>query len=221
MKGRYCVIVPAFNAAETIGEVVRGIRQHKLPVVVVDDGSQDATAAVAAGAGAIVISHLRNEGKGMALRTGFQYALRMTYDGVVTLDSDGQHDPREIPRLIEVGEHQHAGVVIGNRMTNGPAMPMMRRWTNRLMSRIVSAVSRQTIPDSQCGFRLIRKEVLVAVPLNAKHFDLETELLLEAGRQRWKTVSVPVQAIYHDRGSHIRPLRDAWRFLRVVWRYLR
>lgn len=221
MKGRYVALIPAFNAAETIGDVIRGIRQLGLPVVVVDDGSRDTTAAVAAEQGAVVISHLRNEGKGAALRTGFQYALRETYDGVITVDSDGQHDPAEIPRLIEAGERQHAGLVVGNRMGNGQAMPPLRRWTNRVMSRIVSMVSRQHIPDSQCGFRLIRKELLASVPLTATRYEIETELLLAAGRKRWKTVSVPVQSIYHGRPSHIRPLQDAWRFLQLIWRYLR
>ena len=221
MKGRYVALIPAFNAAETIGDVIRGIRQLGLPVVVVDDGSRDTTAAVAAEQGAVVISHLRNEGKGAALRTGFQYALRETYDGVITVDSDGQHDPAEIPRLIEAGERQHAGLVVGNRMGNGQAMPPLRRWTNRVMSRIVSMVSRQHIPDSQCGFRLIRKELLASVPLTATRYEIETELLLAAGRKRWKTVSVPVQSIYHGRPSHIRPLQDTWRFLQLIWRYLR
>ena len=221
MKGRYVALIPAFNAAETIGDVIRGIRQLGLPVVVVDDGSRDTTAAVAAEQGAVVISHLRNEGKGAALRTGFQYALRETYDGVITVDSDGQHDPADIPRLIEAGERQHAGLVVGNRMGNGQAMPPLRRWTNRVMSRIVSMVSRQHIPDSQCGFRLIRKELLASVPLTATRYEIETELLLAAGRKRWKTVSVPVQSIYHGRPSHIRPLQDTWRFLQLIWRYLR
>ena len=221
MKGRYVALIPAFNAAETIGDVIRGIRQLGLPVVVVDDGSRDTTAAVAAEQGAVVISHLRNEGKGAALRTGFQYALRETYDGVITVDSDGQHDPADIPRLIEAGERQHAGLVVGNRMGNGQAMPPLRRWTNRVMSRIVSMVSRQHIPDSQCGFRLIRKELLASVPLTATRYEIETELLLAAGRKRWKTVSVPVQSIYHGRPSHIRPLQDTWRLLQLIWRYLR
>ena len=222
MTSRYCVVIPAFNAAETVADIVRRVKGQGLPVLVVDDGSSDQTASLAAAEGAIVISHLRNQGKGSALRTGFNYALRSSYDGVVTMDSDGQHDPGDIRRLIEAGERQHAGIVVGNRMANGPAMmPRGRRWANQVMSRIVSSLSRQDIPDSQCGFRLIRKEVLDSVPLSAKAFDIETEVLLAAAKRRWKTISVPVQTIYARQRSHIRPVRDGWRFLRMVIRYLR
>ena len=156
MTGRYCVIIPALNAGATIGALVRSIRLQGLSVVVVDDGSTDQTAAIASAEGALVISHLRNLGKGSALRTGFEYVLRSRFDGVVTMDSDGQHDPAEIPELIQAGECQHAGMVLGNRMVNGVAMPAARRLTNQLMSLIVSGIARQQVPDSQCGFRFIR-----------------------------------------------------------------
>ena len=221
MKGRYCALIPAVDAAQTIGEVVRQVRAHGLSVVVIDDGSRDQTAAVASAQGAIVISHLRNQGKGCALRTGFEYALRSRYDGVVTLDGDGQHDPAEIPQLIDAGERQHAGVVLGNRMANGLAMPALRRWTNALMSAIVSGVARQRIPDSQCGFRFIRREVLEDLPLRAKRFEIEAELVAAAALRKWKIVSVPVRGIYRRaQASRIRPLRDAVRFVGVVLRYL-
>lgn len=220
MGARYCVVIPAFNAGKTLGDLVRQVKLQELPVLVVDDGSQDQTASVAAAQGATVISHLKNEGKGSALRTGFAYAMRSPYDGVITMDGDGQHDPVEIPRLIAAGEHQHAGIVLGNRMADGNAIPSLRRWTNWLMSRIVSSVSRQRIPDSQCGFRLIRREVLASVALTANGFDIETELLLAAGRKKWKMISVPVRAIYRRQASHIQPVRDGIRFLRVVARYL-
>ena len=216
-RGRYCVVIPAFNASETIGALVRQVKAQGLSVVVVDDGSQDRTAALASTEGALVISHLRNQGKGAALRTGFQYALRTAHDGVVTMDGDGQHDPAEILQLIHAGEVQHAGIVVGNRMTNGLAMPSSRRWTNEFMSSIVSMLARQPIPDSQSGFRFIRKEVLEAVPLRAMRFELETELLVGAAAQRWKIVSVPVRTIYPTQHrSHIHPVWDGVRFIGLV-----
>lgn len=218
MSGRYCAVIPAYDAAGTIGALVKRIKATGLDVVVVDDGSTDRTASVASSEGALVISHLRNQGKGSALRTGFEHALRARYDGVVTLDSDGQHDPADIPHLIRAGEVQHAGIVLGDRMTNGSRMPPVRRWTNRLMSAIVSALARQPIPDSQCGFRLIRREVLERVPLRARRYELETELLCAAAKRRWKIISVPVQCIYRDQRSLIRPVRDGMRFLGVILR---
>ncbi|MBI3996503.1 MAG: glycosyltransferase family 2 protein [Candidatus Omnitrophica bacterium] len=221
LHGRYCVVIPAYDAAATITEVIRRVRQQGLPVVVVDDGSRDHTAALASKEGALVISHLRNEGKGCALRTGFEYALRSHYDGVITMDSDGQHDPSDIPQLIRAAEVQHAGMVLGNRMANGALMPPVRKRTNQLMSRVISVVTRQRIPDSQCGFRLVRKEVLQDVPLRAKRFEIESEMLFGAAARRWKIISIPVKTIYaeHHR-SHIRPVRETLRFLGALLRYL-
>ena len=221
MNGRYCVILPAFNAAKTIGQIIDGVKTHGLSVIVVDDGSSDQTAAIAAQHGALVISHLRNRGKGGALRTGFEHALRAGYDGIITMDSDGQHDPNEIQRIIYAGERQHAGMVLGDRMSNGDSMPREREWTNKMMSRLISLVANQRIPDTQCGYRFIRKEVLEAIPLRTEHFEIETELVLEAALRRWKIVSVPVRTIYQDQHtSHIRPVLDGLRFLRVMLRHL-
>lgn len=221
VKGRYCVIIPAFNAAKTIGQLLKQVKPQGLTPVVIDDGSRDQTAAVASAEGALVISHLRNEGKGTALRTGFQYAMRSNFDGVITMDGDGQHDPGEIPTLIRAGEVQHAGLVLGNRLANGAVMPPSRRITNAIMSMIVSAIARQSIPDSQCGFRFIRKELLQAIPLRSQRFDLETELLLGAAAQRWKIVSVPIRAIYPKaQTSHIQPLWDGLRFLGLIARHV-
>ena len=220
VNGRYCVVIPAFQAERTIGEVVRAIKSQGLSVVVIDDGSRDRTAAAASAEGALVISHLKNLGKGAALRAGFSYALRSGFDGVITMDSDGQHDAEEIQLLVHAGEQQHAGIVLGNRMADPGAMPRVRRLTNRFMSAVISRLARQPIPDSQCGFRFIRKEVLQSLPLRATRFEIESELLLGAAVRRWKIVSVPVRSHYSNHESHIRPLRDTVRFLGLVVRYL-
>ena len=219
VSGRYCVVIPAFDAERTIGDAVRRAKEQGLPVVVVNDGSRDQTAAIASQHGALVISHLRNQGKGAALRTGFEYATRMRYDGVVTMDGDGQHDPAEIRQLLEAAEKQQAFVVVGNRMWDGAVMPRARLWTNRIMSRVVSAAAGCPIPDSQCGFRVIRREVLEAVPLDARRFEIETEMLLKTAARRWKIVSVPIKSIYSGHRSHIRPVREGVRFLALVLRH--
>ena len=219
-NGRYCVVIPAFNAANTIGALVRTVKQQGLPVIVINDGSSDNTAPIASGEGAVVISHLRNEGKGRALRTGFEHALRAQYDGVITMDSDGQHDPAEIPELIRTAERQHAGMVVGNRMATA-TMPWLRRVVNRTLSHIVSTVARQPIPDSQSGFRLIRKEVLSSLSLTSRRFEIETELLLATAKRRWKVVFIPIRTTYDNHSSHIRPMGDGLRFFGIVLRYLR
>jgi glycosyltransferase involved in cell wall biosynthesis len=220
MKGRYCVVIPAVDAAGSIAALVRGAKAHGLGVVVIDDGSSDRTASLAAAEGALVISHLRTQGKGRALRTGFEHALRARFDGVITMDADGQHDPSDIPSLIHAAEHQHAALVLGNRLADGVIMPRPRRFANRLMSGIISAVARQPFPDSQCGFRLVRREVLESVPLRSRRYEIESELLLGASRRKWKIVSVPVRSIYNGHQSRIRPVREAVRFAGVVLRAL-
>ncbi len=214
------MVIPAFNAARTIGPVIRGVRRQGLEVVVVDDGSQDATAETASAAGAVVISLLANQGKGAALRAGFAHALRAGCDGVITMDSDGQHDPSDLARMVHAADWQHAGLVLGNRMANGDVMPRLRRWTNRAMSGLLSRLARQPIPDSQCGLRLIRREVLQDVRLRTSRFEIESELLLASAARRWKIVSVPVRTIYAREPSHIRPVWDTLRFLGLVLRVM-
>ena len=216
------VILPGYNVAQTIGPLIRRIRAMGLDVVMMDDGSTDHTAKTAAEAGARVISHVRNQGKGSALRDGFAYALQAGYDLVITLDSDGQHDPQDIPRLLEVAQRPQAGLVIGDRLADGmaAAMPRIRRWTNRAMSAIVSAVARQPIPDSQSGFRVIPKTLLCSVALSARRFDIETELVLAAARAGWTVTSVPIRVLYGAQRSRIRPVRDGARFIRLIVRYL-
>lgn len=217
---RSCVVIPAYNAAKTLGPLVKQVKQLKLDPVVVNDGSTDQTAQVAMDAGALVISHLANKGKGTAVRTGFAYALEHGYEAVITIDSDGQHDPAEIPRLLDEAAAKPAAVVVGNRSIDRERMPLIRRVTNTVMSAIVSSLSRQRIPDSQCGFRLIRKEVIQAARLSSRRFDIETELLLAACRGGWTVSSVPIHTIYNGYYSHIRPVRDGARFFKVVLRYL-
>ncbi len=218
---RPCVLIPSYNAASTIGALVTNIKPLGMDIIVVNDGSEDCTAQAAADAGALVIGHVRNRGKGAALRTGFAFALHAGYDAVVTLDSDGQHDPSEIPHLLETARHLDGdGIVLGHRLANGAAMPTARRWTNRLMSWIVSTMTRQSIPDSQCGFRVIPARVLQQVTLTTNQFELETELLLAAARHGRRIHSVPIRTIYDHHTSHIRPFADGLRFIRLIVRYL-
>jgi glycosyltransferase involved in cell wall biosynthesis len=214
------VVIPAYNAAGTIGPLIRRVKQLRLEVVVVNDGSRDETGRAAADAGAMVISHARNQGKGCALRTGFAFALQGGYDVIVTMDGDGQHDPADIPRLLDAVRTSSSAIVVGNRLADGMRMPLARRCTNRLMSCLVSLLSRQSIPDSQCGFRAISRQALSSIRLITCRFELETELLLAAARRGWTVASVPVRTIYRNHPSHIRPLADGWRFVRLVVRHL-
>ncbi len=217
---RACVVIPAYNAASTIGPLIRHIHTLSLSAIVVNDGSTDKTAEVAVQAGAVVISHVQNQGKGTALRSGFAYALQAGFEAIVTLDGDGQHDPAEIPRLLEAASASDAAIIVGCRTIDSTAMPWARRCTNRVMSRVISWAVRQNIPDSQCGFRVIRRHVLERMHLSTERFEIETEMLLAAARLGWPITSVPIKTIYENHSSHIKPVSDSLRFVRLMLRYL-
>lgn len=211
-----CVVLPAFQEEGRIGKVVEGIRKRCEHVVVVDDGSTDATAAEARGAGAVVISHERNRGKGAALNTGFFHAREHGFEAVVTMDADGQHDPADIPALVEEYRRSGAQVVIGNRMGDPRRMPLVRRLTNRYMSWLLSRRMGQRMPDTQCGFRLYKLSALpVAIPASSR-FAAESEILLLLARRGTRMSSAPIRVIYGDEKSKIRPVRDTVRFVKML-----
>jgi glycosyltransferase involved in cell wall biosynthesis len=213
--------IPAYNEAARIAEVVAHTRRRVDEVVVIDDGSTDNTGTIAEQAGASVRRHEQNRGKGSAIVTSLDYFGRSDAEFAVFLDADGQHDPEEIPKFVEAARAMNADVVVGTRMTETQAMPLVRRLTNRFTSWVTSRLARQTIPDSQCGFRLIRRLVLPDLELSSSHFETETEMLIQAGRAGHKIVSVPIRTIYGnaDRASHIHPLRDTIRFFRLAAKY--
>jgi glycosyltransferase involved in cell wall biosynthesis len=190
-------------------------------VLVVDDGSTDQTARLAEAAGATVLRHPVNRGKGAAIVTALQYFAGSDAEFAVLLDADGQHDPAEIPRLLQAARETGAAIVIGTRMGQRRDMPLVRWLTNRFTSWITGSLARQTIPDSQCGFRVLRRPVLADLTLAEGRFETETEMLIQAGRAGHKIVSIPVRTIYGEQSSHIRPLRDTARFFKLVGRYWR
>ncbi len=211
-------VIPARNADATIGDVVRRVRiaVPAVTVLVVDDGSTDSTSARAREAGAVVIRHDVNRGKGAALQTGFDEASRRGISGVVTLDADGQHDPAYAAALLRALDG--FDIVIGSRDRDRTGMPWVRRATNSVMTSIVSRLAGKRIEDTQSGFRAIRAEVLSAVRPRSSRFDYESEFLIEAGRRGFAIGALPVPTLYNAPGSHIDPLRDTLRFIRLVLR---
>lgn len=220
MTSRCIALIPAYNEAVRVGEVVAQARPHVEEVVVIDDGSTDATVAVAEQAGAKVLRHPQNRGKGAAIATALEYFGRSNVEMAILLDADGQHDPSEINKFIDAAERERADVVVGNRMGDVRGMPRIRLWTNQFTSRVTSRLAGQRIPDSQCGFRLLRRTVLTDLKLSTARFETETEMLIQAGRGGHKIVSVPVRTIYEPgRTSRIHPCRDTVRFFRLVRKY--
>ncbi|MGB2706467.1 MAG: glycosyltransferase family 2 protein [Candidatus Omnitrophota bacterium] len=212
-----CVLIPAYNVSSTIGDVVREIKGMGLEAIVVDDGSTDDTERVAADNGAIVMRHVKNLGKGASLKEGFDFIVRMTsFDAVIIMDGDGQHNPKDIQKFILHAREQSNDIVIGNRMALTKNMPLARILTNKFMSSVLSVMCKQRIPDTQCGFRLIKRSVFKKIKLESNKYDLESELLIKASRRSMKIASVPIETIYRNELSRIRPVKDAVRFIGLL-----
>ena len=186
-------------------------------MLVIDDGSSDPTAAIAADHGAIVIKHSRKKGKGAAIKTGFAFALDNGFEAVITIDSDGQHNPDDFPRFIEAFRESGADIVIGSRKHDKGRMPWPRRFSNWSTSRFLSMILKTEIEDSQCGYRLISRRLLESIDLEYDNFEMETEIIIKAIRAGFKIGFLPIKADYDgNRQSHIRPFADTIRWCRAV-----
>ena len=212
-------IIPAYLEEKHVGDVTRRTLQQLDNVLVVDDGSTDTTAETARTAGADVIVHEENRGKGESIKTGLRHWLDHSFTYVVILDGDGQHLPEEIVFFLEAASATRAELLIGTRMNNVRDMPHLRRMVNRYMSREISSLCRQQIPDTQCGFRMIHRSVIPDLLGGADRFDYETEMLIIASRKGCHIESVPITTVYSDEVSSIHPVRDTLRFFKLMRRY--
>jgi glycosyltransferase involved in cell wall biosynthesis len=212
-------LIPAWNEAARLAPVVREACRF-VPVLVVDDGSHDSTAQVATQAGATVVRHPGNRGKGAALRTGFAWALGRGHQAVITLDADGQHDAADIPQFLQVWSDRGSDLVIGRR--DFRQMPFPRRYVNPFGSWLLSLALRTPVYDNQCGYRLYSRSLMARVAQGAAGFEFEVEVILQAVVHGMRIDWVNVRTIY-DTGkvSYFRPLPDSLVFLRTVWRAAR
>ena len=215
-------LIPAYNEAETIAEVVSGLTPVVDAITVVDDGSTDDTGERARAAGAAVIRQPGKSGKGSAIRAGLQAVLARPCTHVLLIDGDLQHRPDEAPRLIEVARSTGADLVIGERQFDRAAMPASRYHANRIGSRALSAFVGVAVGDTQCGFRLFTARALRGLPLRARGYEIETEMLVKVRRRGGRVAVAPISAVYNGRPSKLRPIRDTTKtcFLAVYYRYL-
>jgi glycosyltransferase involved in cell wall biosynthesis len=230
IRSQTAAVIPAYQDEKHIGDIVRRTRRQLDHVLVIDDGSTDKTGRRAREAGAEVIVHDQNRGKGEAIKTGLAHCLgaanpsRREPDSqigwVVLLDSDGQHLPEEIDRFfLAAASATHPTFLIGNRMNDVARMPFIRRVVNRYMSSGISRACGQKIPDTQCGYRMLDRQLIPELLGGGDRFDYETEVLIIASRKGYRIESVPITTVYTDQVSKIRPVRDAVRFFKLMWRY--
>lgn len=215
-------LIPAYNEADTVGDVVRGLAHIVDAITVVDDGSTDRTSERARVAGAAVIRHETQSGKGTAVRTGLGAILPTSCTHVLLIDADLQHKPGESQRLIDVARTTDATLVIGERQFVREGMPASRYHTNRIGSRALSAFVGVPVADTQCGFRLFKADALRGLRLTARGYEIETEMLVKVRRRGGTVASAPVSAVYNGRPSRLRPIRDTTKtcFLAVYYRFL-
>jgi glycosyltransferase involved in cell wall biosynthesis len=208
LEARHCIaVIPCLNEATAIRALVREVRRQVATVLVVDDGSSDETAAEAQAGGAEVLRHATPAGKGRSLVDGWVRARELGFAWAIALDGDGQHAPSNIARFLSIAEPS-TPLIVGNRMAAPAGMPRLRRWVNAWMSRRLSTLTSQELPDSQCGFRLVHLPALARVPLAADHFEIESEMLFQFLRHGMRVGFVPVDVIYAGERSSIRPLPD-------------
>jgi glycosyltransferase involved in cell wall biosynthesis len=213
------VLIPALNCAGTIADVVAGARRLVDRVLVVSDGSVDATAERAAAAGAQVVRHETTRGKGAALQTGLHLLAQRGFERVLTMDGDGQHLSDQIPLLLEASHAEPTALILGARRVEAGATTPLRLFGNRFANRWVEIACGQTLPDTQSGFRIYPLRATLALGVRATHFAFETEVLIRAARAGMSIRSVPVTAYYPpvaERVSHFRPFLDTVRIIFVV-----
>jgi glycosyltransferase involved in cell wall biosynthesis len=230
VRSQTAALIPAYEDEKHIGDIVRRTRKQLDRILVVDDGSTDQTAERAREAGAEVIVHDQNRGKGEAIKTGLIHWFTQANpspqgsNGEITwailLDSDGQHLPEEIDRFLAAADNaKHPTFFIGTRMNNVSGMPFVRCVVNRYMSSRISKICGQKIPDTQCGFRMLHRQLAPALLSGGHRFDYETEVLIIASRKGYRIESVPISTVYSDEVSKIHPVRDAIRFFKLMRRY--
>lgn len=205
-----CAVIPTYNNGGTVAEVVRRVLQQGLPVIVVDDGSTDGTQDALKGLDIKILRHSQNRGKGIALRTGLEEARRLGYRQALTIDSDGQHDPSDIPALVAAAAPRT--LVVGSRNIAAEGMSSGSTFANRFSNFWFTLQTAHKLPDSQTGFRIYPLEDLPSLKLLTARYEAELTLLVFSAWKGLKLVPVPVKVYYpEDRVSHFRPFADFFR----------
>ena len=207
-------VVPAYNEGKRIGPVVRAVRTH-CPCVVVDDGSPDDTSAIAKRAGAAVLRHVVNLGKGAAMRTGAEYAIAHGAKRIIFLDGDGQHDPAEIPLFIAQLKRGKQVVFGARRMKT--SMPIERQAGRWLIRRVIRTIYGYNLHDPLCGYRAMTARAYARIRWRSRDYSVESEMIARAGRESLPYAEVDISTIYHDRFKGMTIVDGLKIVLHLVW----
>ena len=208
------IIIPANNEEKNIAEVVKKSKKFSENVVVVDDGSDDKTSDIAKKKGAVVLKHIVNLGKGAALKTGCDYALKQGAENIVVLDADGQHDPKEIPNFVKA--LNKADIVFGYRRLN-KKMPLILRFGNWFIFFVTKFLFRLKIVDTQCGYRAFNADVYKKIKWNSTDYSMESEIIANAGKTHLKYSQIPIETIYSDKYKGTTVIDGIRIVLNMVW----
>lgn len=207
-------VIPAYNEEDNIISIVRKTKRYVNNVVVVDDGSKDSTREAAETAGAIALSHVVNLGKGAALKTGCDFAVKKGASFIIALDADAQHNPNDIPRFIE--KLKKYDIILSYRKPSSK-MPLVLRFGNWFISNVVNLLYGIKLNDTQCGFRAFSKDAYKKIRWNASDYSMESEMISRAGKQRLKYVQIPIETIYSDRYKGTTIIDGVKIVINMVW----
>jgi len=222
MKEKIAILIPAYNEEANIQRVIKKCLPFKLDLIVINDGSTDKTLEkVKAFKKIKILSHLKNQGKGKSLQTGFNYALKKDYQGVITLDADDQHETQEIPLFLKEIKKTNADLIVGSRFHNTKGMPFIRLATNLFTSWAISKIIGKRIEDVQSGFRYLSRRVIKNIRLETNNFETEPEMVLKANLLGYRIKNIPIKTIYHQGNkSQVNKFLDTIKFFRLVFRGL-
>ena len=208
------IIIPANNEEKNIAEVVKKSKKFSEKVVVVDDGSQDKTLFIAEKSGAFVLKHIVNLGKGAALKTGCEYAVKKGAEKIVVLDADGQHDPKEIPEFVKALDN--VDIVFGYRRLN-KKMPFVLRYGNWFIFFMTKLLFGLKIADTQCGYRSFTADAYNKIKWDAADYSMESEMIANAGKAHLKYSQIPIETIYSDKYKGTTVIDGIRIVLNMVW----
>ena len=215
-KNNIAAVIPFFNESRTINQIVNNTLQYVDCVIAVDDGSKDdSSSKISKNKNITLLKFKVNRGKGFSLREGLSEGVNKGYTQLITIDADLQHNPDEIPLLIN--ELINFDIVIGNRLNNLVNMPLHRRISNKLTSFLLSLKTGKKIIDSQCGFRAYRAEVIKNIKTVKNGFEAESEILIKACRKGYKIGFTDISTIYGNEESKISPVKTTFNFVKVLF----